>query len=208
MKISHLAFATVLFLPLGAGAAKSPADSSYFQESYDQEALGKTQEALAALDRLSPEKNGSYLANLRKGWLQYRLGKNGPAIEAYTKAITLAPRAVEPRLGILLPLLAEKQWFAAEKNAREVLKLDPENYLATLRLAFALYNQNKFAESQPLYQKLVDAYPGDPEVRSGLGWALLKQHKTKEAVAVFKALLDFAPKNALGQQGLAAAGAK
>jgi tetratricopeptide (TPR) repeat protein len=208
MKIAYVAFATVLFLPFGADAAKSNADPNCFQESYDQESLGKNQEALAALDKLSPDKSGSYLANLRKGWLQYRLGKNGPAVEAYTKAITLAPRAVEPRLGILLPLLAEKQWLAAEKNAREVLKLDPENYLATLRLAFALYSQNKFAESQPLYQKLVDAYPGDPEVRSGLGWALLKLNKTKEAVAVFRALLEFAPKNVLAQQGLAAAASR
>jgi len=193
---------------MAAQAAQNTADPSHFQESYDQEAMGHDQQALAALDKLSPDKNGSYVAYLRKGWLQYRLGKNGPAIEAYSKAITLAPKAIEPRLGILLPMLAEKQWVAAEKNAREILKLDPENYLATLRLAFALYSQNKFAESQPLYQKLVDGYPGDAEARSGLGWTFLKQGKTKEAAVVFRALLGFAPKNALGQQGLAAAGAK
>jgi tetratricopeptide (TPR) repeat protein len=205
MKLSYLALTIALLLPLNAHAAKNSADPGYFQESYDQEAMGHHQEALAVLDKLSPEKNGSYVASIRKGWLQYRLGKNTPAIEAYSKAIALAPKAVEPRLGILLPLLAEKQWAAAEKHAREVLKLDAENYLATLRLAFALYSQNKFAESQPIYQKLVDAYPSDTEPRSGLGWALLKQRKTKEATAVFRALLDFAPNNPLGQQGLAAA---
>jgi tetratricopeptide (TPR) repeat protein len=207
MKLFHLALAAVLVLPVGAYAAKNSADSGYFQESYDQEAAGHNQEALAALDRLSSEKNGSYVATLRKGWLQYRLGKNTPAIDAYSKAIALAPKAVEPRLGILLPLLAERQWAAAEKHAREVLKLDPDNYLATLRLAFALYSQGKFAESHPLYQRLVDAYPSDTEARSGLGWVLLKEHKTKEATAVFRALLEFAPKNTLGQQGLTAAGA-
>lgn len=205
MRLFHLTLVATLAMPLPAQAGNNAADPSHFQESYDQEAMGHNQEALAALDRLSSDKTGSYLAHLRKGWLQYRLGKNTPAIDAYNKAIGLAPRAVEPRLGILLPLLAEKQWAAAEKHAREVLKLDPENYLATLRLAFSLYNQNKFAEAQPLYQKLVDAYPGDTEARSGLGWALLKQRKTKEAIAVFKALLDFAPKNTLGQQGMAAA---
>ncbi len=197
-------------LPAIGHAAKlsTSADATCFQESYDQEALGHNQEALAALDRLSPAGNGSYVALLRRGWLQYRLGKNGLAADAYTKAIGLAPKAIEPRLGILLPLLADKQWSAVEMHARDVLKVDPRNYLATLRLAFALYNEGKLVESQSLYQKLVDAYPSDTEARSGLGWALLKLGKTKEAAAVFRALLDFSPKNVLAQQGLAAAANK
>jgi len=183
------------------GAAGDPA---LFQESYDQEAVGKNQEALSALDRLSAEQNGSYVALLRKGWLRYRLGKHAPAIEAYAKAIALTPKAVEPRLGILLPLLATKQWAGLEKHARDLLKLDPESYLGTLRLAFALYNESKLVEARALYQKVVDAYPSDPEARAGLGWALLKLHKNKAAAEAFRAVLDFAPKNALAQQGLAA----
>ncbi len=212
MKLAHLTLAagltTAIGLSLSAQAAKHSPDPGYFQESYDQEAMGHDEEALAALDKLSSEKKGSYVAFLRKGWLQYRLGKNAPAVEAYTKAVAFVPKAIEPRLGILLPLIAEKQWPSAEKHARDILKLDPENYLATLRLAFVLYNQNKFSESQALYKRLVDAYPSDTEARSGLGWALLKQRKTKDATAVFKALLDYAPKNTLGQQGLAATGSK
>jgi tetratricopeptide (TPR) repeat protein len=199
--------AAILFLPLSLHAGKNSGDPGHFQASYDQEAIGHYQEALNALDELSA-KEGSYVAQLRKGWLHYRLGMNGPAVEAYNKAIVLAPRAVEPRLGVLLPLLAGKQWQTAEKHARELLKLDPQNYFGTLRLAFALYNQNKLVESQRLYEKLVDAYPSDTDARSGLGWALLKQGRTAEAAAVFRALLDFAPKNALGQQGIAAANAK
>jgi tetratricopeptide (TPR) repeat protein len=212
MKLAYLILALCLAIPATAEAMRSPAegstDSRFFQESYDQEAAGHNQEALAALDKLSSEKNGSYVALLRKGWLQYRLGKNVPAIEAYTRAIATAPKAVEPRLGILLPLLAEKQWPAAERHARDILKLDPANYLATLRLAFALYSQNRFDESLPLYQKLVDAYPSDTEARSGLGWTLLKLRRSKEAAAVFRALLDFSPKNQLGQQGLTAVAGK
>jgi tetratricopeptide (TPR) repeat protein len=208
MKLACLILALSLAIPTPAQAAKGgpdhSADSGFFQESYDQEAMGHNQEALAALDKLSSEKHGSYVALLRKGWLQYRLGKNLPAIEAYKGAIATAPKAVEPRLGLLLPLLAEKQWPAAEKHARDILKLDPANYLATLRLAFALYSQNRFEEALPLYQRLVDSYPSDTEARSGLGWTLLKLRKSREAAAVFRALLDFSPKNPLGQQGLAA----
>lgn len=209
MKLPHLiVVVTSLFLATQATAAKPSSDSGLFQESYDQEAVGKNQEALAALEKLSPEKSSSYVALLRKGWLNYRLGKNTAAIDAYTKAIATAPKAIEPRLGILLPLMADKQWPAVEKHAREVLKADPGNYLGTLRLAFALYNRDKIAESRVLYQKIVDEYPGEMEARSGLGWALLKLHKNKEAAAVFRVLLDFSPKHTLAQQGLAAAGGR
>ena len=208
MKLVYLVAVASLAIPAVAQAGKPSADAGLFQESYDQEAAGKDQEAMAALDKLSPSVGGSYVALLRRGWLQYRLGKHAPAVEEYEKAIAAAPRAVEPRLGILLPLLAEKQWASAEKHARAALKLDPENYLATLRLAFALYNQGKFAESKALYQKVIEGYPSDAEARSGLGWALLKLHKKKEAVVAFRILLEFAPKNVLAQQGLAAAGGR
>lgn len=208
MKPAILLLALSLVHAHAADAAKSTeagADADYFQESYDQEAVGHDQEALVALDKLSPSKKASYVAVLRRGWLQYRLGKHAAATDAYTKAIALAPKAIEPRLGILLPLLADRQWALVERHARDVLKLDPESYLATLRLAFALYSQNKLVEAQPLYAKLVESYPSDTEARGGLGWTLLKLHKKKEAATVFKALLDFAPKNPLAQQGWAAA---
>lgn len=130
MKPAYLTLAAGLATAIGlspsAQAAKHSPDPGYFQESYDEEAMGHDQEALAALDKLSSEKNGSYVAFLRKGWLQYRLGKNALAIEDYSKAVALAPKAIEPRLGILLPLMAEKQWSPAEKHARDILKLDRE----------------------------------------------------------------------------------
>ncbi len=207
MKSAILLFALAFAHAHASHAAKSTeaaADADYFQESYDQEAAGHDQEALGALDKLSPGKKGTYVALLRRGWLQYRLGKHAAATDAYTRAIALAPKAVEPRLGILLPLLADKQWTLVERHARDVLKLEPESYLATLRLAFSLYSQNKLVEAQPLYAKLVESYPSDTEARAGLGWTLLKLHKKKEAASVFKALLEFAPKNPLAQQGWAA----
>lgn len=207
MKAVALIFAVSMaraHVSYAAQSADPSADSDYFQRSYDQEAAGHDQEALDALDKLSPGRKGSYVAVLRKGWLRYRLGRNAAAAEDYNKAIAMAPKAVEPRLGILLPLLADRQWALVERHARDVLKLDPENYLATLRLAFALFSENKLMEAQPLYRKLVEGYPSDTEARVGLGWTLLKLQRSKEAGAVFKAVLEFAPKNRLAQQGWAA----
>ena len=185
-------------------AAAPTGDPAVFQESYDYEAIGRMEEALAALDRLSGAKRGGYVAVLRRAWLLHKLGRNPQSIDAYQKAVALDAKAIEARLGLLLPLMAERRWPEAEKVAREVLKADPGNYLATLRLAFVQYNQKRYAESRTLYRKLAEIYPSDVEVRAGLGWAWLKLGKMAEAASTFREVLEFAPKNALALQVLAA----
>ena len=101
-------------------------------------------DALAALDALPSPQHDGYVAQLRRGWLLYKLGKHAEAIDAYGRAIALEPRSVEARVGALLPAMALRRWADVEAGAREVLKLDPGNYLANLRLAFAVYNQGRY----------------------------------------------------------------
>ena len=187
-------------------AGAEPGAADVFQKSYDSEAAGKTQEALTAMEQLpAPQKEG-YVAALRRGWLLYKLGKNTEAVDAYGKAITAEPKAIEARLGVLSPLGALKRWADVETQAKEIFKLDAANYTATLRLAFAYYNLARYAESAVHYKKLADLYPADVEVRSGLGWALLKGGKASEAILEFRKVLEVAPKNTLAREGLTAAG--
>ncbi len=188
-----------------AGAGDSSAD--LFQKSYDSEAVGKVQDALGALDQLPPERREGYVALLRRGWLLYKLGRNQEAIEAYGKAISISPRSVEARVGALAPQMAMRRWADAEAGARELLKLDPGNYLAGLRLAFSVYSLGRYPESAAIYRKLLDSYPSDVEVRAGLGWACLKSGKAADAAREFREVLEIAPKNTLALDGLKAAGA-
>src|SRR5205807_1274448 len=127
------------------------------------------------------------------------------AIPSYARAVALAPKAVEPRVGMLLPLLALRNWSDVESQARLVLKLDPKNYLATLRLAFSLYNLHHYDESAALYTRLHELYPSDVDTLGGLGWTLLKQGQAAEAAKHFREVLDIAPQNALARDGLKAA---
>jgi tetratricopeptide (TPR) repeat protein len=192
----------------GCGVASAGADggaAEQFQRSYDSEASGKNQEALGALDALpSPQKDG-YVAQLRRGWLLYKLGKSAESIDAYGRAVGLEPRSVEARVGALLPAMALRRWADVEAGAREVQKLDPGNYLAGLRLAFAVYNLGRYNEAAALYKRLAEAYPSDVDVRAGLGWALLKTGKATEAATEFRAVLEVAPRNVLASDGLKAA---
>jgi len=201
----------LLAAALGCGVARAGADGGAadgFQRSYDSEAAGKIPDAVAALDALpSPQKDG-YVAQLRRGWLLYRLGKHTEAIGAYGRAIALEPRSIEARTGVLLPAMALRRWADVESGAREVLRLDAGNYLGNLRLAFALYNLGRYPESASVYKHLAESYPSDVEVRGGLGWALLKGGKAAEAASEFRAVLEIAPKNALAADGLKAAGGR
>jgi tetratricopeptide (TPR) repeat protein len=188
-----------------AVAAQEPAGDALIQ-SYDGEAAGKLKEALAALDQLPPARRDSYLGWARRGWLQYRLGQHAESIESYRRAIALAPRAIEPRLGVLLPQLALHRWGDAETMAKEVLRVDPASYLATLRLAFVYYNQHRYLESAALYQKLRELYPSDTDVRSGLAWAYLKAGKPQDAAKEFRELIAISPRLATAHEGLKLSG--
>lgn len=201
----------VVAAALGCGVAQAEADggaADQFQRSYDSEAVGKVADAVAALDSLpSPQRDG-YVAQLRRGWLLYKLGKHAEAVDAYGRAIALSPRSVEARVGALLPLMALRRWADVESQAREVTRLDPGNYLANLRLAFAVYNLGRYAESAAAYRQILVGYPSDVDARSGLGWALLRSGKAAEAAAEFRAVLEVAPKNALSLSGLSACGGR
>jgi tetratricopeptide (TPR) repeat protein len=211
MKANKWIGVAVLAAALGCGVAQAGADggaADQFQRSYDSEALGKLQDAVTALDALPAPQHDGYVAQLRRGWLLYRLGKHAESIDAYAKAIAQEPRSVEARVGVLLPAMALRRWADVESGAREALRLDPGNYLANLRLAFAMYNLGRHAESAAVYKRLAEGYPSDVEVRAGLGWALLKSGKAAEAAAEFRSVLEVAPKNALALDGWKASGGR
>lgn len=211
MKANKWMGIAVLAAALGCGVAQAGADggaADQFQRSYESEAAGKVQDAIAALDALPQPQQTGYVAQLRRGWLLYKLGKHAEAIEAYARAIAQEPRSVEARVGVLLPAMALRRWSDVEIGAKEAVRLDPGNYLANLRLAFAVYNLGRYAESAAVYKRLSEGYPSDVEVRSGLGWALLKSGKAAEAATEFRAVLEVAPKNALALDGLKASGGR
>ena len=182
------------------------ATQAAFQESYDAEAVGKDELALAALDKLPPALADGYLARLRRGWLLTKTGKHSESVVEYGKASALEKDAVEPRLGALVPLGVLRRWTDVETVSKEILARDPASYTAQLRLAFALYSLGRYPEAEAGYRKLSALYPGDQEVRGGLGWSLLKMGKGEEAARVFAAIVEVAPRNTLAAEGVRASG--
>ena len=181
------------------------ASARAWQASYAAEAAGKLEEALNELTQLPPPHRDSYLASYRRGWLQYRMGRYADSAGAYNLAAALEPAGVEARVATLVSLSADKRWDAVISTAQAVLKLDPENYSARSRLAFAHYSLQHWKDAESLYRKLLQRYPSDVEARSSLGWTLLRMGKQREAAELFRQVLELSPSHAIAAAGQRAA---
>jgi len=190
--------------PAAASEASPPGTDApqILQSSYEQEAAGHYREALTALDALPAEERGTYLPTLRRAWLLHLGGRETESWAAYAKARELERDSVEVRLGAMLPAMALRRWPEVESLAKTVLAVEPGNYFASLRLAFAAYNLGRLAEAEALYRKLLARYPSDADVRAGLGWCLYKQGKPSEAKREFLQALASAPRSKSIAEGL------
>ena len=132
----------IFVLLVGALAFGAPvrADApQVWQRSYELEARGEHAASLAALNELPEEAKTGYLFLVRRAWLLYLTARYQEAVGAYRQAIEAAPKAVEPREGILAPLIALHRFQDAEAEARAALRLDKDNHAVSRSLAWALY---------------------------------------------------------------------
>ncbi len=203
MRMHELFLAVAIALAPAAAHAGDTQDR--YRASYAHESKGQYAKALADIDGLSKGERKRYIYHLRRGWLLYLLGRHWDAIESYRAAIKLEPRAVEARLGLMLPEMALLLWMDALETGQGVLELDPLNYLANSRMAWANYSLGRFDKAEALYRKLLKAYPSDTEMRTGLGWSLLKQGRYGTAQTEFEAVLRISPDYTVAKKGLAAA---
>lgn len=159
--MKSLSFTLILLIVLGAAvpacSLESTSSASLFQSSFTQEAQGHYGAALSPILRLLEQEPDNYTANLRAGWLLY-LNQDYPlSIKFYTRACSLAPRALEPLLGLLLPLVASGEWQKAEAAAREALALAPGNAQAMGNLAYIRFAQERYDEALALYTEALSA---------------------------------------------------
>jgi tetratricopeptide (TPR) repeat protein len=208
--------AVSLFAALLVAAMASPARAERtgsddaaraWQASYTAETSSNYDGALEALEQLPAAQRQGYLANFRRGWLNYCVARHAEAVAAYAKAIALEPESVEARVAQLLPLMASGRWPELIKAAQEALKHDPQNYLALQRMAYAQYSSQHFPEAEQSYRRIVKLYPSDVEMLAALGWAVLRMGKQSEAGELFRSVLELSPKHVSATSGLQAASA-
>lgn len=208
-----LAFATfVAFAAAGAAlpsaaTAQTAGDdplAQHFEDSFAAEAKGDyataLNEILTAL-RMAPK---DYVATLRAGWLHYLKQQYEDSVVMYRKAMALAPKAIEPALGLALPLAALGRWKETAEVCKDVLKTAPNDYTALSRLAWAQYNLGDYKAAVKSYGKLHALYPSDVEMMLGLGWAHTKLGDKTEARKMFTRVLQLRSISVRARAGLEA----
>ncbi len=181
-------------------SALSPADD--LQNSYSFEYYGKYAEAHELGEKLTAGSPKEYFFALRAGWLAYLAGKYSRSLDLYQNALLLKPDSLEPRLGQLLPLLALGKYKQVEMTALAILRSDPKNYTARIKLAYALYLTGDFLRAEKQYAELEADFPSDATVLMGLGWAQLKQGKKSPAQTYFGRVKAMFPDNRYADEGL------
>lgn len=183
-------------------AAEAPSVPELYRLSYATEARGDPAGALHFMDEAARLGESGYVLHLRRGWLLYLARRHADSAAAYARAVEAEPRAVEPRLGAMLPLMAQRRWKEAERLGLDVLGISPGDFTAQSRLASIQYSQGNHAAAEAWYRSALSSWPGSVEMRVGLAWSLLKQRHLTDARAEFEKVLRVAPDHPGANDGL------
>lgn len=129
-------------------------------------------------------------------------GNHAAALALLWEAAGLAPREAEiqNRLGEALDRMGALD--AAIDAFRRALAVKPDFRKASSNLILTLVKAGRGPEAASRARAIVAADPDDPDAHFTLGLALAEQDVT-EAIAVFRRVLDLAPRHALARYNLA-----
>jgi tetratricopeptide (TPR) repeat protein len=166
--------------------------------SYLLEQQGSYTEAVNCLAALPK----SYLVSYRLGWLYYLQTDYAASSVHYREAMKISPASIEAKLGYTLPLLAQRRYDEVEKVARQVLKLDGNHYLGSMRLAYALRMQHEYAQADAVLTRLLRFYPTDVGLLVEHGLVLQARQQPHAARQVFETVLTLDPTNTVARAQL------
>lgn len=190
----------VWFLWSGQTIAQQTAKDA-FATSYRYE---KAQNYPDAINSLLVIKDKGYLYDLRLGWLYYLSGNYANARLHYQSAVASAPAAIEPRLGLTLPLMAQMRYDEVESVAKQILMVDPSNFTANLRLCMVLRYQQKNSQALEIARRMLKLYPTDVSFLAEQGLLLAATSEIAEAKKSFEVVLTLDPENVTAKSYLIA----
>ncbi|MCA0387149.1 MAG: hypothetical protein LCH52_01500 [Bacteroidetes bacterium] len=186
-----------------------------FNQSIDLEKEGKIKEAIAVLDEFYAANKSSYLLNLRLGYLNYYDSAFTKSTAYYETAVKLKPASIEARLGLRLPYAKNNEWAKVEELYNQIIKLDPNNKEANLRLGQIYYYKGltKFNESfvkakpdweksKAYLEKVLNPWPSDYEAGLAYGYTMFALGYNDKARESFNNVLLVSKGDTLAIKGL------
>lgn len=177
----------VFVLILFFAATASHAGSSVWEKSYQLAAAGKYEQAAEVIEPIAD--SGNEYAVLRYAYLMHLMGENGDSISYYKKSIEKNPDSIDAKLGITLPLIAQKRWRQVKSYSLQVLRLSRWNYTAHVRLMVAEEGLRKWDALAEHAAQVAKAYPTDATVLVYLARAKAWQGDVSAAKAAYRKVL-------------------
>ena len=188
MLMRIVVFVASFLIPVVVWSAMDP-----WTESYRLEALTQYDSAAKSIEKVISDNPKNEFAILRHGWLNYLRGSHNESIRDYQKALDLNPGSLDARLGLMLPLIAQRRWREVASHADKVLKVAPWNYYAHVRLMISEEGEKKWDTLAKHAQKVNQRYPSDATVLVYLARANDWLKNDKEARQAYEKVLERFP---------------
>jgi len=143
----------------------------------------------------------NYLINLRLGWLYYNAGLYTESVLYYEKANKISSSSIEAKIGLTLPLSKLEKWDDVKNVYEQILKLDPQNYTANLRLGQYYLLRENYSQANKYLSVSYKNYPSDYESNLSFGWTQYYLGNRKLAKELFTNTLMLSPNDSLATIG-------
>jgi tetratricopeptide (TPR) repeat protein len=162
---------------------------AHFQLAYVYTALKKTDEARAEYERtidLDPKMAEAYL-NLGLLFLDSNSPGSEPAfgraVTPFRKAVELMPGQKQPLYLLAVAQERSGDTAAAEESFEALLRFDPNDYIANVKVGENLVRRKKLPEAEARYRHALEIYPNGPAALKELAECLDAQKKPEAAEA-------------------------
>ena len=161
---------------------------------------GKTDEALAQLNQMAADRPERVDALVTMGDILRSHDRFIEAGDAYTRAIDRVPELKERHWPILyargIVYERSKQWDKAEPDFLKALELRPDQPYVLNYLAYSWVEKGvNLARAKEMLERAVELRPNDGFIVDSLGWILLAQGDTIEAVRRLEQAVELEPQD-------------
>ena len=165
---------------------------------------GRSDQALAVLDRLIAAKPGSYLAwNMKANVLGLTPGQVDLAMAAFRKALVIKPGDVAAQTGLVALTLQTGNIEAARKELDLLRKVAPQQLNTKFYEANLAYASGRYTDAQSIYQAILKVLPLNPDVLLTAAETELKLNATAQAETLAAKALTQSPASLRARQLLA-----
>lgn len=175
-------------------APASAQNQAAFSTSYTLEYEMKYDRAAEVIKGLAD--SGHEFARLRLGWLAYLAGRYNESLEHYNLVLRANPQSIDGRLGLTLPLMAQKRWQDAATQIRQLLAISPWDYTAHARLLICEEALKQWPQLEEHARQVSTVWSSDANALVYLARARVAQGNVAGAKQAYGQVLERLPQHA------------